>query len=292
MPSTPSTIAIWEFTTLDGAPYPEDEQPFVQVCGRPAGLWYRAVLPAPRRLPDHRVNQCGSAEGCRPATIVGEVATLDRHHDAVQEVRRREQSEEALRKSVATNRALLDAMPDLMFRIRRRPSWRTQGRAGRQPGASAKPRAAATTSASCCHPAAARGAAPCGLALATSETQVFEYQLPTRAASATSRPDSWSAASTRSLAIIRDISERKAADRLKNEFISTVSHELRTPLTSILGSLGLVTGGVAGEVPAQARAMLEIAHKNSERLVRLINDILDIEKIESGKMASTSCRRS
>jgi PAS domain S-box-containing protein len=82
-----------------------------------------------------------------------------------------------------------------------------------------------------------------------------------------------------------DITERKKVDRMKNEFVSTVSHELRTPLTSILGSLGLVTNGVAGEIPPSAKALLEIAYKNSERLVRLINDILDIEKIESGKMA-------
>lgn len=86
------------------------------------------------------------------------------------------------------------------------------------------------------------------------------------------------------LGIASDISERKKIDRMKNEFISTVSHELRTPLTSIRGSLGLVAGGVAGEIPVQAKGLIDIAYKNSERLVRLINDILDVEKIESGKM--------
>jgi len=86
------------------------------------------------------------------------------------------------------------------------------------------------------------------------------------------------------LGIAFDISDRKKIERMKNEFISTVSHELRTPLTSIRGSLGLIAGGIAGEIPKQAGALLEIAHKNSERLVRLINDILDIEKIEAGKM--------
>ncbi len=83
---------------------------------------------------------------------------------------------------------------------------------------------------------------------------------------------------------VRDITQRKEVERLKNEFISTVSHELRTPLTSIRGSLGLLVGGVAGPLPDSALAMTQIAYKNSERLVRLINDILDIEKIESGKM--------
>ena len=84
--------------------------------------------------------------------------------------------------------------------------------------------------------------------------------------------------------IMRDITERKKVDRMKNEFVSTVSHELRTPLTSIRGSLGLLTGGAAGELPQQAQALLEIAGNNTERLLLLINDILDMEKIESGQM--------
>jgi PAS domain S-box-containing protein len=84
--------------------------------------------------------------------------------------------------------------------------------------------------------------------------------------------------------IMRDITERKRVDRLKNEFVSIVSHELRTPLTSIMGSLGLLTAGVTGGLSEQSRQLIDIARNNSERLVRLINDILDIEKIESGKM--------
>jgi PAS domain S-box-containing protein len=81
-----------------------------------------------------------------------------------------------------------------------------------------------------------------------------------------------------------DITAQKQAEQMKNEFISTVSHELRTPLTSIRGSLGLITGGAAGELPSKAKALLQIAQANSERLVRLINDILDMERIESGRM--------
>ena len=84
--------------------------------------------------------------------------------------------------------------------------------------------------------------------------------------------------------VVRDITERKNIDTMKNEFISTVSHELRTPLTSIRGSLGLVAGGAMGELPEKALKMVEIAEKNSERLISLINDILDIEKIAAGKM--------
>jgi PAS domain S-box-containing protein len=82
----------------------------------------------------------------------------------------------------------------------------------------------------------------------------------------------------------RDISERKRVERLKNEFVSTVSHELRTPLTSIAGSLGLLVGGAAGPLADKVAGLIAIAHSNSLRLVRLINDILDIEKIEAGRM--------
>lgn len=85
------------------------------------------------------------------------------------------------------------------------------------------------------------------------------------------------------LAVVIDISERKRMDRLKDEFVSTVSHELRTPLTSIAGSLGLLVGGAAGELPEAALRLIRIAQSNSQRLVRLINDILDVEKIESGQ---------
>lgn len=84
--------------------------------------------------------------------------------------------------------------------------------------------------------------------------------------------------------IVRDITERKQAERMKDEFVSTVSHELRTPLTSILGSLGLIAGEVGGPLAPQVRQLVDIARSNSERLVRLINDILDMEKIKSGMM--------
>lgn len=88
----------------------------------------------------------------------------------------------------------------------------------------------------------------------------------------------------RYLAVLRDVTERKQVERMKTEFVSTVSHELRTPLTSIAGSLGLLSGGAAGELPDRAARLVGIAYNNCQRLVRLINDILDIEKIESGQM--------
>lgn len=84
---------------------------------------------------------------------------------------------------------------------------------------------------------------------------------------------------------VKDVSERRRIDEMKAQFVSTVSHELRTPLTSIAGSLGLLAGGAAGPLPEKAGRLIGIAQANSQRLVRLINDILDIEKLEAGQMA-------
>lgn len=82
----------------------------------------------------------------------------------------------------------------------------------------------------------------------------------------------------------QDITERARIERLKNEFISTVNHELRTPLTSISGTLGLLKGGIAGKIPKKAQELIGIGLSNSDRLVHLINDLLDIQKIEAGGM--------
>lgn len=86
------------------------------------------------------------------------------------------------------------------------------------------------------------------------------------------------------VAVLHDISVRREVERMKAEFVSTISHELRTPLTSIAGSLTLISGGAAGEIPTKAARLVGIARQNSERLIRLINDILDLEKAEAGKL--------
>lgn len=84
--------------------------------------------------------------------------------------------------------------------------------------------------------------------------------------------------------IIQDITERKRIEQMKNEFVSAVSHELRTPLTSISGALTLMVNGMLGDPPEKMKSMLGIAHKNTQRLMVLINDLLDIEKLLAGKM--------
>lgn len=85
-----------------------------------------------------------------------------------------------------------------------------------------------------------------------------------------------------------DITERKRVERLKDGFISTVSHELRTPLTSIRGALGLINDQDAPITNAQKTELIDIAYKNCERLIYLINDLLDVQKLEAGEMQFTS----
>jgi PAS domain S-box-containing protein len=89
------------------------------------------------------------------------------------------------------------------------------------------------------------------------------------------------------LALVRDITERKAVERVTDELVAMVSHELRTPLTAIHGAMRLLAGGVAGALPSRAQTMAEIAVTNSDRLIRLINDLLDIQKMETGMVAMT-----
>jgi PAS domain S-box-containing protein len=93
-----------------------------------------------------------------------------------------------------------------------------------------------------------------------------------------------SGALTGYLGVIEDITVRKEVEKLKSEFTAVVSHELRTPLTSIRGSLGLILGALAGSLQPKVKSLLEIAQSNCERLVLLVNDILDIEKFSAGQM--------
>jgi len=86
------------------------------------------------------------------------------------------------------------------------------------------------------------------------------------------------------VAVLQDISERKRIERMKSEFVSTVSHELRTPLTSISGAIGLVLKNGRQDLNPKTAKMVDIAYKNCHRLTHLINDLLDMEKLEAGKL--------
>ncbi len=90
---------------------------------------------------------------------------------------------------------------------------------------------------------------------------------------------------TRERQLQDDIEKLKELERLKADFVSTVSHELRTPLTSMRGALGLLLGGAGGDLSPKGRDLLRIALTNTDRLIRLINDILDIEKMDAGQVS-------
>jgi len=85
---------------------------------------------------------------------------------------------------------------------------------------------------------------------------------------------------------LHDVSLRKRVDQMKNELVATVSHELRTPLTSMRASLSLLNSGAAGPIDGEVGELVEIAHRHCERLVRLVSDMLDVEKIESGRLSA------
>ena len=82
----------------------------------------------------------------------------------------------------------------------------------------------------------------------------------------------------------QDVSERRRLEKMKDEFISTVSHELRTPLTSLRASLGLISSGSLDKRPEKQRQMVEMAIGNCDRLIRLVNDILDFDSVEKGRL--------
>ncbi len=100
----------------------------------------------------------------------------------------------------------------------------------------------------------------------------------------TSAPVTEDGVVTGAVVVFADVSEQAEIERSKDEFVSLVSHELRTPLTSLKGSLGLVTGGVFGALPEEALEMLRVAVTNTDRLVRLVNDILDLQRVDAGRL--------
>ena len=209
------------------------------------------------------------------------------YEGTVEDITERKNVEESLQKSEAKNRALLNVIPDVIFRLDREGFYLdlTLSSTGE--------------TLFDCSPASIIGRniseiLPIEISqkiqgyieetLATRKISVFEYQWFVNQKLEDYEMRIVMSDVNEVLAIVRDITERKKMERMKNEFVSMVSHELRTPLTSIKGSLGLITGGVVGEIPAPVKSLVDIAFKNCERLVLLINDILDIEKIESGKM--------
>jgi len=200
------------------------------------------------------------------------------------EVAERMAAELSLRASQSRQRALLDAMPDAMVRLNSEgiclDAKLDLGAYVFQqvplPG-----RSLATLMPSTIHQQIHQAILR---ALESDRIQVVEYNLMRGGARHDFESRIVPSDEAEVVMIVRDITERKKVERMKTEFVSVVSHELRTPLTSIRGALGLVGGGVLGSLTPKIQQMIDIATTNCDRLVRLINDMLDIEKMELGTM--------
>ncbi|MEP7190199.1 MAG: ATP-binding protein, partial [Roseiflexaceae bacterium] len=193
------------------------------------------------------------------------------------------QVEAALQLSEARLRALINAIPDVLFRLDRAGVYLDYAVDSRSDLLRLPADLLGKTIADVLPPDVTQSMMACiDRAFATGLAQVVEYQLVLQKNVQEFEARIVICGQDEVLAIVRNITERKQIERMKNEFVATVSHELRTPLTSIRGALGLIAGGVAGTIPPNVQRMVDIACTNSDRLIRLINDILDIEKIESG----------
>lgn len=191
----------------------------------------------------------------------------------------------ALRESEERYRGLVDALPDLLYRVGRDGTYLDV-----VPGASLEPLApAADMIGRKMHDFLAPGLAG---QFEAAQAEVMASGLPRTLQLAYDRGRGTRdyeirisrCAPDECLLVVRDVSERTAADRMKREFVATVSHELRTPLSAIRGALGLIQGAAPERLDADAKEMLDIAQRNTERLMRLINDILDLEGLESGQL--------
>jgi PAS domain S-box-containing protein len=121
-----------------------------------------------------------------------------------------------------------------------------------------------------------------GEVVSHAETQYVRRNGHTFPVEITAAPKAGPSGTTGVVIAFRDVTERQAMDRMKREFVGVVSHELRTPLTAIRGSLEMLADGDTGELPERAQSVVEMAVRGSERLTRLVNDILDVERLDAG----------
>jgi PAS domain S-box-containing protein len=209
-----------------------------------------------------------------------------RHYIAVKEdITERKRMEQALRVSEEKNRALLNAIPDMIFLLSKDGIILDYKAENIYDLYLSPPGFMGCSIAEIMPPEVAQQTIHhIQKAFKNKRVQVYEYQLLVNQVLQDYEARLVVCSENEIVSIIRNITERKKIDRMKNEFISMVSHELRTPLTSIMGTLGLLVGGVTTKLEGPSKELVEVAYRNSERLENLINDILDIEKIESGKM--------
>ncbi|MEA5450559.1 ATP-binding protein [Leptolyngbya sp. CCNP1308] len=200
----------------------------------------------------------------------------------------------SLAASEATQKALINAIPDLLMRLSRegRPleiynpeavNWLGDGPPG--PVFDHRSRLYEKSVYENLPAAIAQERQRCvELALATGTIQRQEYEFVSGGQMCYEEARIIPVTQDEVLVVVRDISDRYRIDRLKDEFISIISHELRTPLTAIRGALGILESGVLHNRPQKTQQMLGMALSNTERLIRLVNDILDLERLTSGRI--------
>lgn len=210
---------------------------------------------------------------------------MEANQELEMEIRERQQAEEALHLIEKHRRALLDAIPDAIFRIDRDGTFLDFKSAGVWDSYAAPENFIGKNIHEVLPPNVAEQCMQnADQARQSGEIQFFEYQLPLEGKTIDYEARIVVSGADEVVAIVRDVTERLAVDRMKREFVSICSHELRTPLTAIRASLGLLGGGVLGSLSDKAQHLVDIAVSNTDRLVRLINDILDIERMESGQI--------
>ena len=198
----------------------------------------------------------------------------------------RKRAEEALLLSEAKNRAILNAVPDVLFRVGADCHF-LDLKGAEKIGLTEKPSELVGQPLSAALPPSIETLLTHTIqqVSATESSEQVEFELARNGNFMDYEARVVPGRENDFLILMRDITERKHMEQMRNEFISILTHDMRTSLTSIRGSLGLISKGTAGDIPLHVKTLVDIAHKNSERLVRLINDILDIDRMESGKMS-------
>lgn len=196
----------------------------------------------------------------------------------------RKQTEEKLRRNEAEIRAILAALPDMLIRVKRDGTRLFLSPGSLQSYCPVEELVGGSVYDTLPPAMAHQRMAYVEKAIETEERQVYEYEIMIDGKLRCEEARIVAINDDEALIVVRDITENKHLERLKAEFISVVSHELRTPLTSMQVALGLLDDQLVDPVSADGQNMIHVATAGVDRLVRLVNDILDLERLESGKL--------
>ncbi|WP_219904762.1 ATP-binding protein [Stenomitos frigidus] len=271
----------------------------VHHCDRPH-QWMEFELELMQQLADQisiALAQAQLLEHLEEVVAVRTAELKDLNHNLQQEINDRMQAEAALRKSEEQLRLITNALPVLIAYVDDRQQYRFNNQAycdwlGRSPGEIYQSHLQAVWGEDCYQRMQPHVEAALSGQIVTYENEIALKDHSCRPVSVTYIPH-FNEHSTviGFFALASDISDHKAIERMKDEFIAVVSHELRTPLTSLHSALKILTTGQLGVLSADGQQLLEIADENAERLVHLVNNVLDLQRIEAGevKMEKQAC---